>query len=76
MKETKEEFNAQILRIAKDRNLRVGICDAEKERYQIIWGFTRLFKFRRYTEPSWCYIYEWILCLGIVQIRKWSRMRL
>lgn len=45
------------------------------ERYQVVWGLTG-FGFRRYTEPSWCYIYNWILFLGIVQIRKWSNKKL
>jgi hypothetical protein len=44
--------------------------------YQIVWSWKPGLRLRRYTEGSWSYIYEWILVLGFLQIRKWSKRKL
>lgn len=43
------------------------------KKYQICWFWNFKLRFQRMPEDSaWSYIYEWILTVGFLEIRKWS----
>ena len=49
----------------------MNICT---KKYQIVSMTKPLFKFKRFDKKktSWAYIYEWVLSIGFIQIRKWN----
>ena len=47
-------------------------------KYQFYWNWKPNIYFRRYNprETSWAYIFEWVLKIGFLEIRKWSNRKL
>ncbi len=45
-----------------------------KKGYQVVWWYWAGFRFVRYdpAKTDWAYVYSWRLCLGFLEIRKWS----